>query len=49
MAEINNKARVALQAIHDIAIDYDGYRTVDTLKELIDELREIAKNGLKED
>jgi len=39
--------REALQLIADIAYDYDGYDSVEELKELIDELREIALRALK--
>ena len=39
----------ALTLIKDIAYDYDGYCTVAELKKLIDELREIAINGLKKE
>jgi len=39
-------ARQALQDIHDIAIDYDGFRDVKSLMELIDELRKIARKGI---
>ena len=35
-----------LQLIADIAIDYVGYHTADDLKELIDEMRDIALNGV---
>lgn len=38
-----------LELIHDIAIDYDGYRDVKNLMELIDEIREIAHYGLSLD
>ena len=37
----------ALELIHDISIDYDGFRSAKDLKSLIDELREIANNALK--
>jgi len=38
----------ALQLIADIAVGYDGYNTIEGLKELIDELRAIALLGLKQ-
>jgi hypothetical protein len=38
--------REALELIGDIAIGYDGYSTEEKLKELIDELREIAGKAL---
>lgn len=37
----------ALQMIIDIGFDYDGYSKVESLKFLIDELVQFAKNGLK--
>jgi len=36
-----------LQQIIDIGFDYDGYHSVEDLKELIDELVDMAKDGLK--
>lgn len=36
----------ALQMIRGIALDYDGYRGVEDLKDIIDELRMIAETGL---
>jgi len=36
----------ALEDIHDIAIGYDGFGTVKSLKKLVDELRELATKGL---
>ncbi len=41
-----DKGKQALQDIHDIAIDYDGYGTIESLKELIDELKSVARQGL---
>ena len=41
--------RKRLEAIADIAIDYDGYRTAEDLMSLIDEIREIALNGIPEE
>lgn len=38
-----------LELIRDIAIDYDGYESVEDLKELIDELAKYAAMGLKAD
>lgn len=38
----------ALQHIIDIGLDYDGCKSVESLKELIDELVHFAKNGLNE-
>lgn len=45
----NSKNIDALQMIHDLCIDYDGFRTVEGLKSLIDEVREIAKKELSGD
>ena len=39
----------ALQLIADLAICYDGYDTIPSLKELIEELRAIALLGKKQD
>lgn len=36
-----------LELICDIAIDYDGCETVESLKELVDEMREYAINARK--
>ena len=36
----------ALKVIRDIAFDYDGFNDVDSLKTLIDDLREIAHRGI---
>lgn len=44
--EANLSMHQALEDIHDIAIGYDGFGTVKSLKKLIDELRELAKKGL---
>ena len=37
----------ALQIIHDLCIDYDGFNTVDGLKSLIDDIRAITEETLK--
>lgn len=37
----------ALVLIKDLCWDYDGFRTVDGLKSLIDEIRDIAIETLK--
>lgn len=47
--KVNSKNVDALQMIYDICIDYDGFRTVEGLKSLIDEVREIAKKELSDD
>lgn len=36
----------ALELISDIAVDYDGCKTIESLKKLIDELSSIAKYGM---
>lgn len=36
-----------LELICDIAIDYDGFNTVESLKELIDEMASYAKKAMK--
>lgn len=41
--------RKRLETIADIAFDYDGYRTVEGLMSLIDELRDIALRGVPEE
>ena len=37
----------SLQQIHDLRIDYDGFNTVDGLKSLIDDIRDITEETLK--
>ena len=37
----------SLQIIHDLCIDYDGFGTVDGLKSLIDDIRDITEATLK--
>ena len=37
----------SLQIIHDLCIDYDGFGTVDGLKSLIDDIRDITEETLK--
>lgn len=41
--------RKRLETIADIAYDYDGYKTEEDLKALIDELRDIALRGVPEE
>lgn len=36
-----------LELIYDISIDYDGCNTIESLKELIDEMREYTINARK--
>ncbi len=36
----------AIQTIHDLCIDYDGFNTVDGLKSLIDDIRAITEEIL---
>ena len=38
----------SLQIIHDLCIDYDGFNTVDGLKSLIDDIRNIAEKNLND-
>lgn len=38
----------SLQIIHDLCIDYDGFNTVDGLKSLIDDIRDIAEKNLND-
>lgn len=40
-------AKELFQLIADLAIDYDGFRDVDGLKSLIDDLRAIALKGVR--
>lgn len=42
-----NNAEECLQMIIDIGFDYDGYSKAEHLKELIDELVDYARRGLK--
>ena len=37
----------SLQIIHDLCIDYDGFGTVDGLKSLIDDIRAITEETLR--
>ena len=48
MADIDklSSMKAALEDIHNISIGYDGYGTVKSLKKLIDELKDITKQGL---
>lgn len=47
VGEDEYKALKALQLIHDLCIDYDGFNTVDGLKSLIDDIRGITEETLK--
>ena len=47
VGEDEYKALKALQLIHDLCIDYDGFNTVDGLKSLIDDVRAITEEILK--
>lgn len=47
VGEDEYKALKALQLIHDLCIDYDGFNTVDGLKSLIDDVRAITEETLK--
>ena len=42
-----NSAESCLQSIYELAIDYDGYRDVENLMGLIDEMKDMAVKGLK--
>ena len=37
----------SLQIIHDLCIDYDGFNTVDGLKSLVDDIRAISEETLR--
>ena len=43
-----HNALEALQIIHDLCIDYDGFNTVEGLKSLIDDIRTIAEENLND-
>ena len=43
----SNACSDSLQIIHDLCIDYDGFNTVDGLKSLIDDIRDITEATLK--
>lgn len=45
-ASDNDSRFDSLQIIHDLCIGYDGFNTIDGLKSLIDDIREIAKKNL---
>lgn len=42
----NNNTLEAIQTIHDLCVDYDGFNTVEGLKSLIDDIRKIAEEEL---
>jgi hypothetical protein len=42
-----NMEREWLQSIHDVCIDYDGYRDVKGLKRLIDDIKQMTKDALE--
>ena len=42
-----HNALEALQTIHDLCIDYDGFNTVDGLKSLVDDIRAISEETLR--
>ena len=49
LASSDNASRFdSLQIIHDLCIDYDGFNTVDGLKSLIDDIRNIAEKSLND-
>lgn len=37
----------SLRTIHDLCVDYDGFNTVDGLKSLVDDIREITEENLE--
>lgn len=45
----NRIMRKYFQLILDIGYDYDGYRTAENLMKLIDEIMELAEQGLAAD
>lgn len=45
--EHDTPEKECLQMIFDVAVNYDGYETVESLKGLIDEIRAYALMGLK--
>lgn len=47
VGEDEYKALKAVQLIHDLCIDYDGFNTVEGLKSLIDDIREITEEVIK--
>lgn len=47
VGEDEYKVLKAIQLIHDLCIDYDGFNTVDGLKSLIDDVRSITEEVLK--
>ena len=47
VGEDEYKALKALQLIHDLCIDYDGFNIVEGLKSLIDDIREITEETFK--
>ena len=44
---VENSVESCLTDIIGLAIDYDGYRDVDNLMDLIDEMSTLAQKGLK--
>lgn len=47
VGEDEYKALKAVQLIHDLCIDYDGFNTVDGLKSLVDDIHAITEETLK--
>jgi len=47
IATIEQKYKSALCMISDITLDYDGCNTIESLKELIDEVRDMTHFALK--
>ena len=47
-ASSDNASRFdSLQLIHDLCIDYDGFNTVDGLKSLVDDIRAISEETMR--
>ena len=48
LASSDNTSRSdSLQLIHDLCIDYDGFNTVDGLKSLVDDIRAISEETMR--
>ena len=48
LASSDNASRFdSLQLIHDLCIDYDGFNTVDGLKSLVDDIRAISEETMR--
>ena len=48
LASSDNASRFdSLQLIHDLCIDYDGFHTADGLKSLVDDIRAISEETMR--